>query len=67
MAILLEAWSEIEVLNNASWLEPLPVAALLPQEGLAAAERRLRERREFKIARYGRFSTIRPIVSSRPA
>jgi hypothetical protein len=35
-AILLEAWSEIEVLQHAAWLGPLLVAALLRQEGLAA-------------------------------
>ncbi|MCO5066772.1 MAG: RHE_PE00001 family protein [Rhizobiaceae bacterium] len=35
-AILLEAWSEIEVLQRAAWLGPLLVAALLRQEGLAA-------------------------------
>jgi hypothetical protein len=36
-AILLEAWSEIEVLQHAAWLGPLLVAALLRQEGLGAA------------------------------
>ncbi len=35
-AILLEAWSDIEVLQHAIWLGPLLVAALLRQEGLAA-------------------------------
>ncbi|MER9273609.1 RHE_PE00001 family protein [Mesorhizobium sp. M0643] len=35
-AILLEAWSDIEVLQHAAWLGPLLVAALLRQEGLAA-------------------------------
>ncbi|MER8759908.1 RHE_PE00001 family protein [Mesorhizobium sp. M0976] len=35
-AILLEAWSAIEVLQHAAWLGPLLVAALLRQEGLAA-------------------------------
>jgi hypothetical protein len=35
-AILLEAWSEIEVLQHAAWLGPLFCAALLRQEGLAA-------------------------------
>jgi Protein of unknown function (DUF1612)/HTH DNA binding domain len=35
-AILLEAWSEIDVLQRASWLGPLLVAALLRQEGIAA-------------------------------
>jgi hypothetical protein len=35
-AILLDAWSEIEVLQHAAWLGPLLVAALLRQEGLAA-------------------------------
>ncbi len=35
-AILLEAWSEIEVLQHAAWLGPLLVAALLRQEGPAA-------------------------------
>ncbi|MER9203901.1 RHE_PE00001 family protein [Mesorhizobium sp. M0933] len=35
-AILLEAWSDIEVLQHAVWLGPLLVAALLRQEGLAA-------------------------------
>jgi hypothetical protein len=35
-AILLEAWSDIEVLQHATWLGPLLVAALLRQEGLAA-------------------------------
>ncbi|MER8621772.1 RHE_PE00001 family protein [Mesorhizobium sp. M1409] len=34
--ILLEAWSDIEVLQHATWLGPLLVAALLRQEGLAA-------------------------------
>lgn len=34
-AILIEAWSEIEVLQHAAWLGPLLVAALLRQEGLA--------------------------------
>ncbi|MES0000976.1 RHE_PE00001 family protein [Mesorhizobium sp. M0051] len=35
-AILVEAWSDIEVLQHATWLGPLLVAALLRQEGLAA-------------------------------
>ncbi|MER8964050.1 MULTISPECIES: DUF1612 domain-containing protein [unclassified Mesorhizobium] len=35
-AILLEAWSEIEVLQHAAWLGPLLEAALLRREGLAA-------------------------------
>ncbi|MER8928677.1 RHE_PE00001 family protein [Mesorhizobium sp. M0859] len=35
-AILLEAWSDIEVLQHAAWLGPLLVAALLRQDGLAA-------------------------------
>jgi hypothetical protein len=35
-AVLLEAWTEIEVLQHAAWLGPLLVAALLLQEGLAA-------------------------------
>ena len=35
-AILLEAWSQIEVLQHAGWLGPLLVAALLRQEGVAA-------------------------------
>ncbi|RWL17304.1 MAG: DUF1612 domain-containing protein [Mesorhizobium sp.] len=35
-AILLEAWSEIEVLQRAAWLGPLFCAALLRQEGIAA-------------------------------
>ncbi|MER8479724.1 DUF1612 domain-containing protein [Mesorhizobium sp. M0340] len=35
-AILLEAWSDIEVLQHAAWLGPLLIAALLRQEGLAA-------------------------------
>jgi hypothetical protein len=35
-AILLDAWSEIEVLQHAAWLGPLLVAALLRQEGLVA-------------------------------
>jgi Protein of unknown function (DUF1612)/HTH DNA binding domain len=35
-ALLLEAWSEIEVLQHAAWLGPLFCAALLRQEGLAA-------------------------------
>ncbi|MER8948088.1 RHE_PE00001 family protein [Mesorhizobium sp. M0809] len=35
-ALLLEAWSDIEVLQHAAWLGPLLVAALLRQEGLAA-------------------------------
>ncbi|WP_292232046.1 DUF1612 domain-containing protein [Mesorhizobium sp.] len=34
-AILLEAWSDIEVLQHAAWLGPLLVAALLRQNGLA--------------------------------
>ncbi|RCS21394.1 DUF1612 domain-containing protein [Phyllobacterium salinisoli] len=34
-AILLEAWSEIEVFQRGAWLGPLLVAALLRQEGLA--------------------------------
>ncbi|RJT23818.1 DUF1612 domain-containing protein [Mesorhizobium waimense] len=34
-AILLEAWSDIEVLQHAAWLGPQLVAALLRQEGLA--------------------------------
>lgn len=37
-AILLENWSEIEVLQHAAWLGPLFVAALLRQEGLAAGQ-----------------------------
>jgi len=36
-AILLEAWSEIDVLQHAAWLGPLLVAALLRQEGLGAS------------------------------
>ncbi|RWK76141.1 MAG: DUF1612 domain-containing protein [Mesorhizobium sp.] len=35
-AILLEAWSDIEVLQHAAWLGPLFCAALLRQEGIAA-------------------------------
>ncbi|BAB54976.1 hypothetical protein MesoLj131b_69200 (plasmid) [Mesorhizobium sp. 131-2-5] len=35
-AILLEAWQDIEVLQHATWLGSLLVAALLRQEGLAA-------------------------------
>ncbi|MER8753301.1 RHE_PE00001 family protein [Mesorhizobium sp. M1050] len=35
-AILLDAWSDIEVLQHAAWLGPLLVAALLRHEGLAA-------------------------------
>lgn len=35
-ALLLEVWSEIEVLQHAAWLGPLLVGALLRQEGLAA-------------------------------
>ncbi|CAN7753520.1 RHE_PE00001 family protein [Mesorhizobium sp. LjNodule214] len=35
-AILLEAWSDIEVLQHAVWHGPLLVSALLRQEGLAA-------------------------------
>jgi len=35
-AILLDAWSEIEVLQHATWLGPLLVAALLRQEGISA-------------------------------
>ncbi|MER9712734.1 RHE_PE00001 family protein [Mesorhizobium sp. M0174] len=35
-AVLLEAWSDIEVLQHAAWLGPLLVAGLLRQEGLAA-------------------------------
>ncbi|MER9578658.1 RHE_PE00001 family protein [Mesorhizobium sp. M0400] len=34
-AVLLEAWSDIEVLQHATWLGPLFVAGLLRQEGLA--------------------------------
>ncbi|MDG4890006.1 MULTISPECIES: RHE_PE00001 family protein [unclassified Mesorhizobium] len=36
-AILLDAWFEIEVLQHATWLGPLLVAALLRQEGLCAS------------------------------
>jgi hypothetical protein len=35
-AIVLEAWSDIEVLQHAAWLGPLLVAALLRQEGFFA-------------------------------
>jgi Protein of unknown function (DUF1612)/HTH DNA binding domain len=35
-AILTDAWSEIDVLQRASWMGPLLVAALLRQEGIAA-------------------------------
>ena len=35
-AILLDAWSEIEVLQHAAWLGPILVAALLRQEGVCA-------------------------------
>ncbi|WP_292516526.1 RHE_PE00001 family protein [Mesorhizobium sp.] len=35
-AILVDAWSEIDVLQHAAWLGPLLVAALLRQEGIAA-------------------------------
>ncbi|WP_287074165.1 DUF1612 domain-containing protein [Mesorhizobium sp.] len=35
-AILIEAWSDIEVLQHSTWLGPLLVAALLRQDGLAA-------------------------------
>lgn len=35
--LLLEAWTDIEVLQHAAWLGPLLVAALLRQEGLAAS------------------------------
>jgi Protein of unknown function (DUF1612)/HTH DNA binding domain len=35
-AILIEAWSEIDVLQRAGWLGPLLTAALLRQEGIAA-------------------------------
>ncbi|MER8476067.1 RHE_PE00001 family protein [Mesorhizobium sp. M1163] len=35
-AILLEAWSDIEVLQHGAWLGPLLVAALLRQEGIGA-------------------------------
>jgi Protein of unknown function (DUF1612)/HTH DNA binding domain len=35
-AILIEAWSEIDVLQRAAWLGPLLAAALLRQEGIAA-------------------------------
>ncbi|TIS88481.1 RHE_PE00001 family protein [Mesorhizobium sp.] len=35
-AVLLDAWSEIEVLQHAAWLGPLLVGALLRQEGVAA-------------------------------
>ncbi|WP_309508724.1 RHE_PE00001 family protein [Mesorhizobium onobrychidis] len=35
-AILLEAWSDIEVLQHGIWLGPLLAAALLRQEGVAA-------------------------------
>ena len=34
--MLLEAWSDIEVLQHAAWLGPLLVGALLRQEGLVA-------------------------------
>ena len=34
--ILVEAWSDIDVLQRAAWLGPLLVAALLRQEGIAA-------------------------------
>jgi Protein of unknown function (DUF1612)/HTH DNA binding domain len=34
-AILLDAWSEIDVLQRAAWLGPLLAAALLRQEGIA--------------------------------
>lgn len=36
-AILLEAWTGIEVLQHAAWIGPLFCAALLRQEGLAAS------------------------------
>jgi hypothetical protein len=36
-AVLLDAWSEIEVLQHAAWLGPLFCAVLLRQEGLAAS------------------------------
>ena len=35
-AVLIEAWSDIEVLQHGIWLGPLLVAALLRQDGLAA-------------------------------
>ena len=35
-AILLDAWSEIEVLQHAAWLGPLLVGSLLRQEGVCA-------------------------------
>jgi hypothetical protein len=35
-AILIEAWSEVDVLQRAAWLGPLLVAAMLRQEGIAA-------------------------------
>jgi len=35
-AILLDAWSDIEVLQRGDWIGPLLVAALLRQEGLCA-------------------------------
>lgn len=35
-AVLLEAWSDIEVLQHAAWLGPLLIAALLRQDGIAA-------------------------------
>ena len=34
--ILLDAWSEIDVLRRAAWLGPLLVSSLLSQEGIAA-------------------------------
>ncbi|BCH19985.1 RHE_PE00001 family protein [Mesorhizobium sp. L-2-11] len=36
-AVLLEAWSDIEVLQHGTWVGPLLVGALLRQEGLAAS------------------------------
>ncbi len=36
-AILLEAWQNIEVLQHATWLGPLLVAALLRREGISAS------------------------------
>ena len=35
-AILTDAWSEVDVLQRATWLGPLLIAALLRQEGIAA-------------------------------
>jgi hypothetical protein len=45
-AILLEAWQDIEVLQHATWLGPLFVAALLRQEGRRQSSRSPASRRQ---------------------